>query len=50
MFVLTKFSQEISLAPVEEKESTSMLNDDNFEKLAFPYLFPEGKFGYKSTR
>ena len=27
-----------------------MLSDDICEELAFPYLFPEGKFGYKPTR
>ena len=27
-----------------------MLNDEFCEELAFPYLFPRGKFGYKVER
>ena len=50
MFVLTTSSEEISLAPGEGKQPTSMLSDDYCEELAFPYLFPGGKFGYKPTR
>ena len=50
MFVPTTCSEEISLAPGEGKQPTSMLSDDYCEELAFPYLFPGGKFGYKPTR
>ena len=39
-----------SIAPSEGKQPTWMLSDDCCEKLAFQYLFPEGRFGYKHTR
>ena len=42
MFVTTTFSEEINIAPGEGKQPTSMLSDDYCEKLAFPYLLPEG--------
>ena len=32
------------------KTTVSVLNDDHCEKLAFPYLFPTGRFGYKVKR
>ena len=50
MFLTTSFSEEISIAPGEGKQPTSMLSDDYCEELAFPYLFPARKFGYKPTR
>ena len=50
MFVPTTFSEEISIAPGEGKQPTSMLSGDYCKELAFPYLFPEGKFGYKSIK
>ena len=50
MFVPTTFSEEISIAPGEGEQPTSMLSGDYCKELAFPYLFPEGKFGYKSIK
>ena len=50
MFLPTTFSKEISIAPDEGKQLTSMLSDDYCEELAFPYLFPEGNFVYKPAR
>ena len=52
MFVPTIFSEEISIAPGEGKQPTSLLSDDHCEELVlvFPYLFPERKFSYKPTR
>ena len=40
-------TEEIHIAPGEEKQPKSRLNDEFCEELAFPYLFPKGKFGYK---
>ena len=35
------------MAPGQGKTPVSILNDDHCEELAFPYLFPTGRFGYK---
>ena len=43
-------SEEVNIAPGEGKQPTSMLNDEFCEELAFQYLFPRGKFGYKIER
>ena len=43
-------SEEISLAPCEGKQSTSILTDEYCEELSHPHLFPTGKFGYKVER
>lgn len=43
-------SEEISIAPGEGKHSTSMLSDKFCKELAFPYLFPNSKFGYSIDR
>ena len=43
-------SEEVNIAPAEGKQPTSMLNDEFCEELAFRYLFPRGKFGYKIER
>ena len=43
-------TEQISIAPGERKKPTSILNDKYCEELAFPCLFPEGKFGYKVER
>ena len=43
-------SEEVNIAPGEGKQPTSVLNDECCEELAFPYLFPRGKFGYKVER
>ena len=40
-------AEEISIAPGRGKEPTSILNDKYCEELAFPCLFPKGKFDYK---
>ena len=37
----------VIMAPGQGKTPVSVLNDDHCEKLAFPYFFPTGKFGYK---
>ena len=46
----TSTSQEICIAPGEGKKPNSLVTDDNCELLAFPYLFPAGKFGYDIQR
>ena len=43
-------AEEISIASGDGKEPTSILNDKYCEELAFPCLFPKGKFGYKVER
>ena len=43
-------TEEVNIAPGEGKQPTSMLNDKFCEELAFPYLFPRDKFGYKFER
>ena len=40
----------VTMAPGQGKTPVSVLNDDHCEELAFPYLFPTGKFGYKVKR
>ena len=40
----------INIAPGEGKQPKSTLNDQFCEELAFPYLFPAGKFGYRVKR
>ena len=40
----------ISIAPGEGQRPMSVLNDDYYEELAHPYLFPKSKFGYKVER
>ena len=40
----------ITIAPGQGKTPLSILHDDYCEELAFPYLFPTGKFGYKVKR
>ena len=39
-----------SVAPGENKHPVSMMTDRHCEELAFPVLFPKGKFGYKMDR
>ena len=43
-------SEGLSIAPGEGEQHRSILNDSFCEELAFPYLFPNGKFGYKIER
>ena len=40
----------IFLAPCELNKPSYILTDEHCEELAFPHLFPEGKFGYKVPR
>ena len=40
----------ISIAPGEGQRPMSVLNDDYYEELAHPHLFPKSKFGYKVER
>ena len=39
-----------SVAPGENKHPVSMMTDKHCEELAFPVLFPKGRFGYKVDR
>ena len=40
----------VIMAPGQGKSPVSILIDDQCEELAFPYLFPTGRFGYKVKR
>ena len=40
----------VIMAPGQGKTPVLILNDDSCEELAFPYLFPTGRFGYKGKR
>ena len=40
----------VIIAPGEWKNTLSILMDKQCEELAFPYLFPHGKFGYNIDR
>ena len=40
----------VIMAPVQDKTSFSIMNDDHCEELAFPCLFPTGRFSYKVKR
>ena len=42
--------EEISIVPSHGKQPTSILSDTFCEQLAFPCLFPQGKFGYNIER
>ena len=39
----------VIMAPDQGKTPVSVLNDAHCEQLAYPYLFPRGKFGYKES-
>ena len=39
-----------SVAPGENKHPVSMMTDRHCEELAFPVLFPKGRFGYNMER
>ena len=39
-----------SVAPGENKHPVSMMTDRHCEELAFPVIFPKGRFGYKMDR
>lgn len=39
--------EEISIAPGKRKQPYSLLEDENYEPLTFPYVLPTGKFGYR---
>lgn len=39
-----------NIAPGENKHPISLMTDKQCEELAFPLLFPEGRFGYKVER
>ena len=43
-------SEIFSVAPGENKHPVSMMTDKHCEELAFPVLFPKGRFGYKMDR
>ena len=45
-----KTAEEISIAPGEVKDPTSILNDKCCEEFAFLYLFPKEKFNDKVER
>ena len=40
----------VIMAPGQGKTPVLILNDDHCEELAFPYLFPTERFGYKVKR
>ena len=42
--------ESITIAPGEGKKPLSISTDKHCEELAYPYLFPTGKFGYKVKR
>jgi len=50
LLIPKKSPEHISIAPGENKIPSSVLTDDSCEELAFPYLFPTGKFGFKVER
>ena len=51
LFVLSLLiGKEIRVAPGDGKQPTSILSDAFCEQLAFPCLFPQGKFGYNIER
>lgn len=39
-----------NMAPGENKHPVSLMTDKQWEELAFPVLFPNGKFGYTAER
>ena len=39
-----------NMAPGENKHPVSLMTDKQCEELAFPVLFPNGKFGYTAER
>ena len=43
-------NENLIVAPGQGKSPISVFNDKFGEELAFPYLFPDGKFGYKVER
>jgi len=45
LLIPTKPPEQISIAPGEHQTQNSILTDKYCEELAFPYLFPPGKFG-----
>lgn len=48
---LTSAGNEIfNIAPGESRHPVSMMNDKQCEELAFPILFPKGRFGHKEER
>ena len=47
---LTANDDLFEIAPGENKTPNSILRDEFCEELAFPNLFPSGKFGYKAKR
>ena len=42
--------EEISITSAERKQPYLLLADENCESLAFQYLFPDGKIGYRVER
>ena len=42
--------ENIIVAPGQGKKPLSIFHDEHCEELAFPYLFPKGKYGYKVKR
>ena len=42
--------EQISIAPGEGEKPNSLTSEENCKALAFPYLFPTGKFGYNIQR
>ena len=42
--------EELSIAPGERKYSIHFMQDKHCKELAFPLLFPKGRFGYQVER
>ena len=47
---ITEFENIVSIAPGEGKVPVNIYSEPHGEMLAFPYLFPDGKFGFTETR
>ena len=50
LLIPEKPPEQISIAPGENQMPSSILTDEHCEELAFPHLFPTGKFGFKVDR
>ena len=49
-FLFQIFHENVIIAPGQERKPVSILSEEFYEEHAFSYLFPKGKFGYKTLR
>ena len=42
--------ENVIIPPQQGEKPVSILNDEFFEKQAFPYLLPKDKFGHKTSQ